>query len=126
MSISFCLHCQQPFNCGASNNTTSCWCMQLPYVLRVEETQACLCSSCLKQKVMAACQVLLSQHTVIELKKNMRHYYPHDNTAQVEGIDYYIENGLWVFTAWHHLRRGSCCKNGCRHCPYQPKSIVKG
>ncbi|MGW8121082.1 MULTISPECIES: DUF5522 domain-containing protein [Roseivirga] len=23
-----------------------------------------------------------------------------------------------VFTAKYHLKRGYCCKNGCRHCPY--------
>ena len=32
--------------------------------------------------------------------------------------DYYMENGLMVFTASYHLKRGYCCKNGCRHCPY--------
>lgn len=34
------------------------------------------------------------------------------------GPDYYIENGLLVFTEAYHIRRGQCCKNGCRHCPY--------
>jgi len=23
-----------------------------------------------------------------------------------------------VFKAAYHLKRGSCCKSGCRHCPY--------
>ncbi|WP_323756859.1 DUF5522 domain-containing protein [Roseivirga sp.] len=23
-----------------------------------------------------------------------------------------------VFTEKYHLKRGYCCKNGCRHCPY--------
>jgi hypothetical protein len=36
----------------------------------------------------------------------------------VEGEDYYIENGLLVFTAAYHLKRGHCCGSGCRHCPY--------
>ena len=36
----------------------------------------------------------------------------------LEGIDYYNENSFTVFTTWHHLKRGYCCKNGCRHCPY--------
>jgi hypothetical protein len=27
-----------------------------------------------------------------------------------------------VFTAAYLLRRGMCCGNGCRHCPYQPQS----
>ena len=34
------------------------------------------------------------------------------------GVDYYVEARLWVFTAAYHLRRGYCCKSGCRHCPY--------
>jgi hypothetical protein len=25
---------------------------------------------------------------------------------------------LMVFTAAYHLKRGSCCKSDCRHCPY--------
>jgi Family of unknown function (DUF5522) len=36
----------------------------------------------------------------------------------IEGEDYYIENGNWVFTANYLLRRGYCCRSGCRHCPY--------
>ena len=35
---------------------------------------------------------------------------------------YYIENGLIVFTEAYHLKRGYCCKSGCRHCPYDGKS----
>lgn len=26
--------------------------------------------------------------------------------------------GLFVLTALEHLRRGSCCDRGCRHCPW--------
>ncbi len=48
---------------------------------------------------------------------------PLENGNQlIENIDYYIdENGLLVFTAAYHLKRGYCCKNGCRHCPYEDK-----
>lgn len=36
-----------------------------------------------------------------------------------EGADYYFnEHGLMVFTAAYHLKRGSCCKNKCKHCPW--------
>jgi hypothetical protein len=36
-----------------------------------------------------------------------------------EGIDYYYdEHGRWVFTAHYLLKRGYCCKSGCKHCPY--------
>ena len=37
----------------------------------------------------------------------------------VEGIDYYLENGLLVFTSKFLLKRGFCCESGCRHCPYK-------
>jgi len=36
----------------------------------------------------------------------------------VEGEDYYLEDGKYVFTANYHLKRGYCCESGCRHCPY--------
>lgn len=32
--------------------------------------------------------------------------------------DYYLENGMMVFTASYLLKRGYCCQRGCRHCPY--------
>jgi hypothetical protein len=38
----------------------------------------------------------------------------------VENVDYYIENGKWVFTEKFLLTR-PCCHNGCRHCPYSNK-----
>lgn len=36
----------------------------------------------------------------------------------VENEDYYLDAGLMVLTARYHLRRGYCCDQGCRHCPY--------
>jgi len=38
-----------------------------------------------------------------------------------EGTDYYMEGERVIFTALFHIQRGSCCGNGCRHCPYTPK-----
>ena len=36
-----------------------------------------------------------------------------------EGEDYYITpEGYRCFTEKYHLKRGYCCKSGCRHCPY--------
>ncbi len=37
----------------------------------------------------------------------------------VEGIDYYLEDGKMVLTAYFLLKRGYCCNSGCRHCPYK-------
>ncbi|WP_177199870.1 DUF5522 domain-containing protein [Flexibacter flexilis] len=32
---------------------------------------------------------------------------------------YFNEQGLMVFTEIYHRKRGYCCKNGCKHCPYR-------
>jgi hypothetical protein len=44
------------------------------------------------------------------------------NDPLVEGEDYYMEGGYFVFTEKYHLKRGYCCKSGCRHCPFRKKS----
>lgn len=31
---------------------------------------------------------------------------------------YYSPEGYIVFTEKYHLKRGHCCKSGCKHCPY--------
>jgi hypothetical protein len=31
---------------------------------------------------------------------------------------YYSSEGYIVFTEKYHLKRGHCCKSGCKHCPY--------
>ena len=41
-----------------------------------------------------------------------------------EGEDYYLnEEGFVVLTAKYHLDKGSCCGNGCRHCPYHYEQV---
>jgi hypothetical protein len=37
----------------------------------------------------------------------------------LEPEDFYLSpEGYVVFTEQYHLKRGYCCKSGCRHCPY--------
>ena len=37
----------------------------------------------------------------------------------LEKEDYYLsDEGYVVFTEKYHLKRGYCCKSGCKHCPY--------
>lgn len=39
---------------------------------------------------------------------------------ELEEDDYYFnEEGLMVFTRKYLLKRGYCCKNKCKNCPYQ-------
>ncbi|MBZ9619422.1 DUF5522 domain-containing protein [Psychroflexus lacisalsi] len=35
-----------------------------------------------------------------------------------EGDFYLTKEGYRCFTEQYHLKRGYCCKSGCRHCPY--------
>lgn len=42
-----------------------------------------------------------------------------EDVELLEGLDYYLEDGLFVFTAAFLRKRGYCCESGCRHCPYQ-------
>lgn len=46
---------------------------------------------------------------------------PAANPPPVGGVDYYVENGRWVFTERFLKARGYCCGSGCRHCPYGKK-----
>lgn len=37
--------------------------------------------------------------------------------------DYYFnEQGFLVFTENYHLKRGYCCQNNCKHCPWKKKA----
>lgn len=40
----------------------------------------------------------------------------------IKEVDYYLnEENNFVFTEAHHLKRGHCCKNECKHCPWKYK-----
>lgn len=40
-------------------------------------------------------------------------------SKKLDPKDFYMsEEGFVVFTEKYHLKRGYCCKSGCKHCPY--------
>jgi hypothetical protein len=42
----------------------------------------------------------------------------------IEGEDFYFnDDGYMVLTEKYHLKKGFCCGNGCKHCPYQFESV---
>ncbi len=43
------------------------------------------------------------------------------------GQDTYIdpESGYQVLTSQAHLKRGDCCGNSCRHCPFEYINVPK-
>jgi hypothetical protein len=110
-----CPNCNTVFDCQVEN-AAACWCQKLPTIAPIEAAGGCLCPACLKAQV----QEQIEQF-VADFKAGKR-----PNTAPdykrpgrpVEGIDYYLENGMFVMTSWSHLKRGYCCGSGCRHCPY--------
>lgn len=39
--------------------------------------------------------------------------------SNLDNDDFYLnEDGYIIFTEKYHLKRGYCCKSGCKHCPY--------
>jgi len=39
--------------------------------------------------------------------------------SNLDSEDYYLsKEGYIVFTEKYHLKRGYCCKSGCKNCPY--------
>ena len=76
--------------------------MDLPPLVAVDEATDCLCKNCLMQ----------------EIKKQK----PKPQSL-VLNVDYYIENGRWVFTEVFHKKRGTCCGSGCRHCPFEHVNV---
>lgn len=108
MDTSVCPICGGPNHCNRvkdPSGRTACWCQEavIPASLlkRVPESlrdKSCICPSC----------VALA---------NRQTGYPQADPEPGPG-DFYLENGLMVFTAAYLLKRGSCCHNRCRHCPY--------
>lgn len=99
-----------------------CWCTQWPPILSPKEGDSCLCPTCLKKKVQAAIQEYVEAVAQGRIH-NAAHQYA--TPKLVEDIDFYMENGLMVLTSWFHLKRGECCGNGCRHCPYDHVNVKK-
>ena len=49
------------------------------------------------------------------------------NMKLIENVDYYIDerSGLMILTSHYLEKRGYCCGNKCKNCPYDP-SHMKG
>src|SRR5260370_40013690 len=112
-----CSNCGVSFTCGPAAGKGSCWCEELPRVSLVAGAdQDCLCPACLSEAIgklpMADANLSTSTHSTMTSPPTL-----------VEGEDYYCEGPAIVFTAHYLLRRGYCCENGCRHCPYETAQV---
>lgn len=84
----------------------------------LEMEPGCYCPACLKQriqaKVEAFCRAIRPETALTSGAQKYARPGP-----LIEDLDYYLnEEGKFVLTAWYLLKRGHCCQNGCRHCPY--------
>ncbi|MGE5106881.1 MAG: DUF5522 domain-containing protein [Sphingobacteriales bacterium] len=118
MKNKICSRCNSTFGCGATETNSNCWCNNYPPLFTPDPLINCMCPECLHKAIKEKIDDYVSQMTAEKaINDNKAKDLPPTN-HYLEGIDYYRENSLWVFTAWHHLKRGYCCKSGCRHCPY--------
>src|ERR1700678_2272514 len=99
-----CAKCGAAFLCGPQAGMKDCWCNELPPLHPTADGSDCLCRPCLSNEISTQALRPTSQEARAP--------------SLVEGQDYYREGSAVVFTAGYHLRRGYCCGNGCRHCPY--------
>ncbi len=38
---------------------------------------------------------------------------------ELDPTEFYLSpEGYIIYTEKYHLKRGYCCKNGCKHCPF--------
>lgn len=119
MTTLACSNCQASLVCNVDNITT-CWCNELPAILPLAEvTTSCLCRDCTLDKINQFLNSLYQQ----PLKKQLTFAKPfyNNNANLIEHLDYEMQNNYMVFTRWFFLKRGRCCKNNCKNCPYISK-----
>ncbi len=116
MTTKKCSSCGTDLLCSADDANTPCWCAQLPAIMPMSVSRDCQCPDCLKHAITERINHAMQD---ISLEEKLRLAAPYANqSGLVEDIDYTLENGNYVFSAWYHLKRGSCCGSGCRNCPY--------
>jgi hypothetical protein len=115
-----CPLCGNPNHCRIAAGHAykgDCWCNEsrvpthiLHFVAEKFET-ACLCERCLEGLAYYG-QLSQDPREILDL---LYREIRNDPTSP----DFYLDDqGRMVFTAAYHLKRGHCCENNCRHCPY--------
>tara|TARA_R110001592_G_scaffold264441_3_gene529909 strand:- start:902 stop:1159 length:258 start_codon:yes stop_codon:yes gene_type:complete len=74
--------------------------------------------------------ILLGHHLFSNKKSKMKRnddwitelHYKEFIRPKLHPTDFYWEEGKMVLTEEYHKKRGHCCGNNCRHCPYQPNN----
>ncbi|WP_210798051.1 DUF5522 domain-containing protein [Pseudoalteromonas ostreae] len=116
MTILACSQCQATLNCNV-DDINACWCNELPAILPLDSTTtSCLCRDCTLTKINLFLNTLYKR----PLKEQLAFAKSfHSNDNLIEHLDYEMQNSYMVFSRWFFLKRGKCCKNNCKNCPYK-------
>ncbi len=123
MVIKSCSACGALLTCGPGSEPSGarCWCQAYPAIMPMNSRKDCLCPGCLGQAVARRIEQWRREGRPLrEMLQIAAQYRKTDGQTDslLEHVDYTLEQGNYVFTAWYHLKRGKCCQHGCRHCPY--------
>jgi hypothetical protein len=116
MADKTCSQCGETMACAAEQDH-ACWCGDYPAIMPLDPTEGCLCKNCLAVAIGRRIDKMINPSNHQHMLDYAAQYRNGKNL--IEYIDYTIETGQYIFSAWYHLKRGSCCSNGCRNCPYQ-------
>ena len=116
-----CPQCGQPVACGVAAGQTQCWCMALPNIQSIADQTACWCQRCLSEQIQRTLAQRFDDGKIYQNAPAEAVYW--QGYDLIEGTDYTIEHGLYVFSRWFHLKRGQCCGHACRHCPYGHQNV---
>lgn len=84
-------------------------------IMPMSTTTDCLCPTCLPVALNEQIEKFIASNPI---EKVIVAAQKQSTPTLLENIDYTIEDGNWVFSKWYHLKRGTCCDNGCRNCPF--------
>jgi hypothetical protein len=110
-----CSECGTLFSCGCG--VGACWCYDYPAILPVDFARGCRCAQCLAKAIGRKIGERLAGLPVGEALELARQQPP--TGRLLDHIDYTLEKGNYVYSRWYLLKRGTCCGNGCRNCPYR-------
>ena len=113
MNSKNCANCGTSFECG---HPGECWCSDYPAIMPVGTGKQCLCPECLAAAQNKKINQLIESGP---LDKAIHIAAKYRDAELIQNLDYTVENGKWVFSKWYHLKRGYCCYNDCKNCPYE-------
>ena len=71
------------------------------------------------------CKLVLNKTLAHLVADKLQHYWSPQQIAGWLKETYPDQEDYQILTSQAHLRRGSCCGNSCRHCPFEYINVPK-